>query len=148
MENITETITGFTPEQEALLEAFRQEWLGIGACTDPADRPRAEWAIALLYWELKKKAPEFVWCASPMTFQYEIHQREPGPKLDRHLWKTLGNHAKSRIHIAAAGTARENLSTQIWSQISARLEDPLYDALGGGLANVIEGQLEHDLKEN
>ena len=52
MENL---ISNLTPDQEARLEAFREEWLAIGVCTDPADRPRAEAAIAALYRELGKK---------------------------------------------------------------------------------------------
>ena len=104
--------------------------------------------MTAFYGEVKKGAPEFVWCPSPMNIQVEIHHKDPGQKLGGLFWEKLGNHAKSPIHIAAAKTARENLSRQLWRTISARLEDPLFDAIGAGMVEVIDGQLEHDLEIN
>lgn len=54
-----------TAEEKEILEKFRQEWFEIGVCTDPADRPAAEAAIAGIYALLGKKKPVFVWVDGP-----------------------------------------------------------------------------------
>ena len=42
-------IEKLTPEQEARFPEFVEKWTRIGLCTDPADRPAAERAIAEIY---------------------------------------------------------------------------------------------------
>lgn len=59
---------------------IRQEWLGHGLCTEPADRRTAEDNIALLYARISRRRPRFEWVDSP-------HQAVPLvvglPTLDR-----------------------------------------------------------------
>ena len=49
----------------ARLDAIRQEWLGIGTSTVPADRAQTEAGISRLYHLLGAGPPEFVWTESP-----------------------------------------------------------------------------------
>ncbi len=60
-------IESLTPEQIAKFPAYVAEWTGYGTCTDPADRPRAEAAIAAMYEIAGKAAPRIVWCDSPLS---------------------------------------------------------------------------------
>ena len=60
-------INSLTPEQIAKFPAYVQEWTGYGVCTDPADRIRAEAAIAAMYEIAGKKPPRIVWCDSPLS---------------------------------------------------------------------------------
>jgi hypothetical protein len=49
--------------QRAIL--IREEWLGIGRSTEPADRAAAEQAISILYARHGRPRPAFLWVDSP-----------------------------------------------------------------------------------
>ena len=60
------TIDSLTSEQEALLDVYAEKWIAIGLDATPADRPRAEAAIARVYTAGGLRPPgEIVWCQSP-----------------------------------------------------------------------------------
>jgi hypothetical protein len=63
---MSELITQLTPEQEALLPKFRDEWFKIGSSCEPANRAETERAIIGLYAKADKSAPPFKWVASPL----------------------------------------------------------------------------------
>lgn len=75
---MTEKIKQLTPEQEALLPVYHQEWYAIGTCTEPADRPTAEKSIAWIYEKINQKHPRFIWCESPMQACVTIHLLNQG----------------------------------------------------------------------
>lgn len=52
-------------EWVASARALREEWLGHGTSTLPADRPRAESAVTDLYRLLGEPPPRFLWVPSP-----------------------------------------------------------------------------------
>jgi hypothetical protein len=54
-----------TPAHQARAGEWRDEWLRIGCDTAPAERPRAEAAIAALYRDAGAEPPPFVWVDSP-----------------------------------------------------------------------------------
>jgi hypothetical protein len=60
-------ITQLTPEQEKQLEVKLQEWLKIGLCTDPANRPEAEAGVRKAYASAEPPLaePEIRWADSP-----------------------------------------------------------------------------------
>jgi hypothetical protein len=58
-------ITELLPEQRRYVDLYREEYFRVGSCTEPADRPRAEAAIAALYAENGKERPRFEWGPSP-----------------------------------------------------------------------------------
>src|SRR5207253_6789473 len=62
-----------TAEQERALVAFHQEWLAVGLSTAPADRARAEAAIAEMYGLVGEQPPRFLWVDSPATAILGIH---------------------------------------------------------------------------
>ena len=65
-------INSLNPAQEDALRAWHETWYRHGVCTDPADRPTAEAAIARMYALLGKPAPQFVWVDSPATANLAI----------------------------------------------------------------------------
>src|SRR5438270_14024397 len=49
------------------MSRVRDEWIEIGLCTDPADRPKAEAGIRSAYTRAGLKPPKrIVWCGSPL----------------------------------------------------------------------------------
>ena len=61
------TIDALTPEQIARFPEFVDRWTKIGLETAPADRPRAEAAIHMMYEGAGLKRPPIVWCSSPFA---------------------------------------------------------------------------------
>ena len=60
-------VESLTPEQIAKFPHYIAEWTGYGTCTDPADRLRAETAIATIYDIAGKTPPRIIWCDSPLS---------------------------------------------------------------------------------
>jgi hypothetical protein len=60
-------ITKLTPEQEARFPEFVRKWIDIGLSTEPADRDRAERAIAGLYDLAKLRRPRVIWLPCPIS---------------------------------------------------------------------------------
>ena len=82
-----------TPEQEARLSEFRNEYLRRGLSCDPADRQEAESAIADAYRASGLAPPtKYVWLASPMAGA-----------------------------IAAAMLADKKVGDQVWDQVRAQV---------------------------
>jgi hypothetical protein len=82
--------------------AFREGWFLAGASTEPADRPRAEAAIARMYAAIGASAPRFVWCDSPMTAQ---------------------------LVLCVLGRRRCSRRTALWRSLAPALRDALGEAL-------------------
>lgn len=55
------TITSLTAAQKARFPEFTRKWIEIGLSTKPADRERAEKAIAGLYKIANLKEPRVIW---------------------------------------------------------------------------------------
>lgn len=55
-----------TPAQEAKLNEYREQWLKVGLCADPADRPRAEEHITALYRSISLPQPITCWVDGPL----------------------------------------------------------------------------------
>jgi hypothetical protein len=60
-------IDKLTPEQEAKIPAYLDEYMRIGLSTEPCDKIKAEEAIARSYAYLKLPAPKFHWTSSPFA---------------------------------------------------------------------------------
>ena len=82
-------INKLTPEQEAYLPIFREEWFKIGSSTDRLDRPRAEEVVTQMYAMIGRPKPAFHFCDSPYACQVKIHElkiqyglKQPGSKME------------------------------------------------------------------
>ena len=61
-------IEKLTPEQEAQIPIYYDEWYKWGTCTDAADRPKAEQAVIGMLKEAGKyNNQRIVWCDSPLV---------------------------------------------------------------------------------
>src|SRR3989304_6447254 len=100
-------IDKLTPEQEARLGEWRDKWIKIGLCCEPADRKLAEAALAACYRHTKLEPPKaYVWVQSPLTLAYA------GPTAamivdGKHAVSGAGSGAVSgAVHGAGAGAGR------------------------------------------
>lgn len=60
-------ITELTPEQEALIPVYRENWSKIALSTEPVDRQKASEAVKSLYHILGIKEPKIIFCKSPFA---------------------------------------------------------------------------------
>ncbi|MEE8434284.1 MAG: hypothetical protein V3S64_05800 [bacterium] len=137
MSSKTDWIYDLTPEQEILLTRFRDEWVNVELCTDAADRPRAEAAIAQLYRELGKDDPCFVWCDSPLSAYRALDDEGRGARVVNAYWP---KESDSEAHIFATlhGEIRARVEKKLDNDIERRLEDWLFNNLGGSVAEDIQ----------
>jgi hypothetical protein len=60
-------INSLTVAQKARFSEFVDKWTKIELSTEPADRPKAEEGIRLIYGAAGLKPPKIVWCTSPLA---------------------------------------------------------------------------------
>src|ERR1019366_6866211 len=94
-------IIALTPEQFARLPVFHDEWLRIGSCTEPAERPLAERALTAMYGRIGEPAPPILWVDSPATGCLMIAMlgelTKPGSSLESSLRSSLGSSLESSL---------------------------------------------------
>ena len=76
-------IESLTPEQEAQLILFRDEWLAIGRATGPANMDVVKPIISDFYKRIGKPAPEFIQSPSPYSANLLLNQIDGGPMNDQ-----------------------------------------------------------------
>jgi hypothetical protein len=67
-------IEKLTPEQEAYLPIFREEWFKIGSSTEPLDQTNVEDVVTRMYAVIGLPKPTFHFCDSPYACQVKIHE--------------------------------------------------------------------------
>jgi hypothetical protein len=131
-----------TPDQQAQLAAWCSEWKAVGVDSAPADRLRAEAAIARLYEEIGVPPPRFVWVPSPAVGA-RVLRREGllsagdrvgsdltlwhlGERIEDCLWSYLAcevwGGARDQLQAAWEGL-RAPLGAQLGYAVSHHLED-------------------------
>jgi hypothetical protein len=115
-------IERLTDAQKARAAEFRDRWMQIGLCTDPADRPRAEAAIRQIYRLGGLEPPvRIVWCGSPLS-QGLTRSIMVANKPIENLWESVGTNV--RHHIDWGDTnRRSSVSHSIWQSVGDRVEE-------------------------
>ncbi|MEE8434867.1 MAG: hypothetical protein V3S64_08775 [bacterium] len=114
-----------TPQQEARIPAFREEWLELGRSTEPADRPGAEAAIIGFYRMLELPAPRFLWVGSPWSGRLAISALvENRGRIDE-LEDRLPRKIRSALRERLSGFREGSLG----HPIRGYFESEIYDAL-------------------
>ncbi len=117
------TIERLTPEQEAELPIFREEWLQHGLSTAPTDRVRAEEGMRLIYEATGLDQPKHVlWFTSPALGALAVGALKSINWVEGgQLWGQLGDQLGDQL----GGQLRGQLEGQLWGQ--------LWDQLGRAL---------------
>jgi hypothetical protein len=131
----TKKIDSMTPEQEAVLVSYRQEWLDIGRSTQPIDLIEVEQAITDLYEiVLDRPKPAIVYCQSPwqLCVMPEVF-KELGKfegenlgtnletnlwtNLDTNIWTNLWTNLRTNLDTNLRTNLRTNLETNLWTNL-------------------------------
>ncbi len=123
-------LAGLLPEQQRLVEVYRDEYFQIGASTEPADRPMAERAITALYAEAGHAAPAFEWGASPRW----------GAELIQAQWSSLAD--------SLADLLEDSLGSSLWGSLDSALRSSLADSLRVSLGSSLRDSLADSLEDS
>ena len=121
-------IERLTDAQKARAAEFRDRWMQIGLCTDPADRPRAEAAIRQIYRLGGLEPPaRIVWCGSPLS-QGLTRSIMVAKKPIKNLWESVGTNVRHHIDWGDANL-RSSVSHSIWQSVGDRVEERIRAAV-------------------
>jgi hypothetical protein len=150
----TKKIDSMTPEQEAVLVSYRQEWLDIGRSTQPIDLIEVEQAITDLYEiVLDRPKPAIVYCQSPwqLCVMPEVFKElgkfegeNLGTNLETNLWTNLRTNLDTNIWT----NLRTNLDTNIWTNLWTNLDTNLRTNLWTNLRTNLRTNLVTNLRTN
>lgn len=119
------------------LVAYREQWLGYGLSTEPADRGDAEGAIRAMYELLGATPPAFVWLDSPPAclFGWLFLCEGPGGQLwgqlRDQLWGQLGDQLRGQLQDQLGDQLRDQLRGQLWGQLQGQLWRALWGSHEG-----------------
>ena len=140
-------ITKLTAAQEARLIEFREEWLQVGLCCDPADFATGDEVIRGFYARLGKPSPIILHFSSPamcelaVNFVFALLASRPGQlrsQLDSQLRSQLGSQLDSQL--------RSQLGSQLGSQLRSQLDSQIDSQLGSQLDSQLRSQLYSQLR--
>ena len=124
------------PDQEALLTEIRARYLSYGLSTEPADRPRAEAAMARAYRRIGRDPVPVIWVDSPLTASILIHVLEEassGSSLGESLRGSLRRSLREPLRYSLGDSLRESLGQSLRGSLRRSLLEPLRESLGQSL---------------
>jgi hypothetical protein len=112
-------IEALTPEQAARMAEFRDRWIQIGLSTAPAERARAEAAIAEAYKAAKLPPPQrIVWCGSPLSQGLTRAIVLQGPT-------KIGDSVGASVR----DSVRDSVGDSVWDSVRASVGDSVWDSV-------------------
>jgi hypothetical protein len=106
-------IERLTPEQTARFPEFVEKWTKIGLSTEPADRPRAEAAIRLIYENNGVLPPEkIVWFDSPTAMFVEYKNTDNESIYDLSFSSAVSN-AVNTVYDSVQDTVLKSVNSAV-----------------------------------
>jgi len=119
-------IEQLTLEQTARFPEFIDKWTKIGLSTEPADRPRAEAAVRLMYKIGGLPSPEkIVWFDSPMAMFVEYK-------------KTVNKSVRGAVHGAVYGAVHG----AVWNAVYNIVRTAVYEVVLGAIQDCVWGTVQ------
>ena len=132
-------ITKLTPEQEARFPEFVRKWTTIGLSTAPADRPRAEKAIAGLYKLARLKKPRIIWLPCPISaalsavcYAKIIQHRLVNPQNS-----AVRSAVRSAVDSAVRSAVRSAVGVAVDSAVNSAVRSAVYSAVGVAVGGAV-----------
>ena len=141
------TITKLTPAQEARFPEFVRKWIDIGLSTAPADRPRAEAAIAGLYRLAKLKEPRVIWLPCPISAALSAvcyasliqhHLDEKAPKAVHSAVRSAVDSAvHSAVHSAVGSAVGSAMRSAVYSAVDSAVRSAVRSAADSAVDSAV-----------
>lgn len=127
-------IEKLTPEQEAYLPVFREEWLKIGLSTDPVDRDASAAAVKRIYAAGGKAEPVVMHFDSPAACCIAINSMKSSLKAK--LRSNLGVDLRGNLGVNfSRGNLWDNLRSNLWYNLRSNVWDNIWDNLWDSLCD-------------
>ena len=115
-------IESLTDDQRAKFPEYVKRWTEIGLSTEPADRPRAEAAIRLMYERGGLKPPRrIVWCGSPLSMALTRYILTQAPKMK----ESVGASVRDSVGASVRASVRDS----VWDSVGASVGDSVRDSV-------------------
>jgi hypothetical protein len=111
-------IESLTPEQEALIPAYREKWTAIALSTKPIDRQQAAKVIRAIYTAIGKQEPEILFFDSPYALLNACPSQLESQASDD-SWDSVLN---GEIEIALSSSLYNQLHNQLGIEASLQLD--------------------------
>jgi len=132
-------ITKLTAAQEARFPEFVKKWIDIGLSTKPANRPRAERAIAGLYGLANLKEPKIIWLPCPLSaalsavcYAAIINERLTGQKgvtRQNNVYSAVGSAVRSAVDSAVNSAVNSAVDSAVDSAVNSAVNSAVYSAV-------------------
>ena len=117
-------ITALTAEQIAKFPAYVEKWTNIGLSTEPADRPRAEAAIRLMYERANMEPPsKIVWCASPLSMALTRYCLLQLPQMKDSVGASVRASIRDSVGASVGASIRDSIGDSVWASVRASIRD-------------------------
>jgi hypothetical protein len=132
-------IETLTPEQIARFDEFRDRWIRIGLCTEPANRPRAEAAIRDMYRQGGREPPaKIVWCSSPLSLCLTRAIVLNRSNLMQSIGASVLDRVGDRVGVRVWRSVKASVSASVWDSVEANVLDSIGDSVVDSVvANVL-----------
>jgi hypothetical protein len=154
-------IETMTPEQEAQVEIFREQWRKKALSTDRVDQKATKEALTKMYELIGKKPPIFIFCPSLQFAQFQINYcrelfailKEQGkggvaPEFGDNLRYNLGENLGENLGDNLGYNLRENLWDNLGYNLRYNLRYNLGENLGDNLGDNLRENLRDNLRDN
>jgi len=140
-------INRLTPKQEALLPVWRDRWIKIGLCTEPADRARAEAALTAAYRHAKLKPPRFVWCGSPLSMALT---RAVVDKIlaDKKIGASVGDSVRDSVGASVWDSVRDSVRASVWDSVGDSVWASVWDSVRASVGDSVRDSVWDSVRDS
>ena len=127
-------ITKLTDAQIAKFPEYVTKWTAIGLSTAPADRPRAEAAIAKMYAVAGLAAPRIVWCGAPLSQGVtRALVASVGSSVGSSVWNSVGSSVRNSV----GGSVRSSVGDSVRSSVASSVRNSVGDSVRSSVWNSV-----------
>ena len=129
-------IEELTKEQKALLSDYRDKWLAVGTCTEPANRADAEEGVRLAYKIAGKEAPRIVWCASPLAagltrgIVLNLHKVKMPAAESKIFRDSVRDSVGASVGDSVRASVRDSVGSSVWDSFGDSVWDSVWAYTG------------------
>ena len=133
-------IIELTAEQRARFPEFVEKWTKIGLSTEPADRPRAEEAITMMYRAAGLPPPKkIVWCGSPLSqgivraIIIDKRPKHPGDSVGASVGASVWDSVGASVRDSVGARVRDSVGASVYGAHDASwlaFHNFFHDAIG------------------
>jgi len=135
-------ITQLTPEQEALTDTVREEWLNWLFSLAPLDREKATNGIEFMYRLANLKKPTVIEVDSPFACQVAASMlphlraaenvwadvwKQIREQVWDHVWEQVGNQVRDHVWEQVGKQVRGHVWDHVWDQVGKQVRDHVWE---------------------